>query len=310
MHQMTDTPPRCPVCGSSRITERPFQYLFRERRLRGLGCARCGVIFIHPQPTSEELKELYSSEYFEGGDFRCGHEGGYCDPATLQHLTDPTLLLHIRDSYRGDRLLEIGCAGGAFLKAARELGFTVQGVELSEDACRMARETFGLTVFPGDVIEAHFQDGSFDVVFMGDVLEHLPDPVSTLREVHRILAAGGLLVLGVPSQTNSLFSRVGFRIYGAMGKRATVALPPYHLFEYRPASLGFLLHECGFRIDELKQDLIPPNRIHLRGPALQRLGKKLFQYPNWVLTGMFGICGDRLTAFAIKETPGPRRSSG
>ena len=310
MHQMTDTPPRCPVCGSSRITERPFQYLFRERRLRGLGCARCCVIFIHPQPTSEELKELYSSEYFEGGDFRCGHEGGYCDPATLQHLTDPTLLLHIRDSYRGNRLLEIGCAGGAFLNAARELGFTVQGVELSEDACRMARETFGLTVFPGDVIEAHFQDGSFDVVFMGDVLEHLPDPVSTLREVHRILAAGGLLVLGVPSQTNSLFSRVGFRIYGAMGKRATVALPPYHLFEYRPASLGFLLHECGFRIDELKQDLIPPNRIHLRGPALQRLGKKLFQYPNWVLTGMFGICGDRLTAFAIKETPGPRRSSG
>jgi SAM-dependent methyltransferase len=153
-------------------------------------------------------------------------------------------------------------------------------------------------------MDAHFQDGSFDIVFMGDVLEHLPDPLSTLREVHRILPAGGLLVLGVPSQTNSLFSRFGFQIFSAIGKRANVALPPYHLFEYRPASLRFLLRECGFRVAELTQGMIAPNRINLRGPALQRLGKKLFQYPNWVLTSIFGICGDRLAAFAVKETPG------
>ena len=304
---MTETSLRCPVCESARIEEKPFQYLFRERPLRALGCTRCGIIFIHPQPTSEELKQLYSSEYFEGGDFRCGHEGGYCDPDTLQHLTDPTLLLHIKESYRGTRFLEIGCAGGAFLNEARALGFTVQGVELSEDACRMAREAFGLTVFSGDVRDAHFQDESFDIVFMGDVLEHLPDPVSTLREVHRVLAAGGVLVLGVPSQTNTLFSRFGFPVYRAMGKRATVALPPYHLFEFRPASLRFLLHRCGFRVAELVQGIIPPDRIHLRGPALQRFGKKLFQYPNWAITRTLGICGDRLEAFAIKETPGARR---
>lgn len=310
IHETPEKPPSCPVCQSPAIREKPFQYVYRERPLRALCCGRCGIIFIWPQPSSDELKGLYSSEYFEGGDFRCGHEGGYCDPETLARLTDPGLLLRIRENYPGNRFLEIGCAGGALLNAARKLGYTVQGVELSEDACRMARESFGLTVFAGDVIDAHFPDGSFDVVFMGDVIEHLPDPVRTIREVHRILRAGGVLVLGVPSQTNSLFSRAGFLLYTALGKRATVVLPPYHLFEFRPASLRFLIGQCGFRVAELTQGLIPPHRINLRGPALQRLGKKLFQYPNWLLTGLFGVCGDRLAAFAVKETPGELRPLG
>ena len=302
-----EQPLSCPVCRSSALGEKPFQYVYRERPLRARGCTRCGIIFIHPQPTAGELKELYSGEYFEGGDFRCGHEGGYCEPGTLERLTDPGLILSIRKNYPGNRFLEIGCAGGAFLNAARELGYDVRGVELSSDACRMARETFGLNVFEGDVVDARFPGESFDVVFMGDVIEHLPDPAGTVREVHRILGAGGVLVLGVPSQTNSLFSRAGFLLYTALGRRATVALPPYHLFEFRPASLRYLLRECGFRVAELKQGLIPPSRINLRGPAPQRIGKKLFQYPNWLLTGVFGVCGDRMAAYAVKESPGELR---
>ncbi len=300
---MTAPPTECPVCASPRIGKRPFRYLFKGRELGAMGCARCGIIFIHPQPTAEELTVLYSSEYFEGGDFRCGHEGGYCEPETLEHLTNPGLLKHIREICRGDRFLEIGCAGGAFLSAARDFGFTVQGVELSESASRTAREEFGLTVFTGSLAEARFSDGSFDVIFMGDVLEHLPDPVSTLREVHRLLAPRGALVIGVPSQTNSLFSRIGFAVYGAAGKRATVSLPPYHLFEFRPVSMRFLLRECGFTVAELIQSTIPPDSINLRGGALQRYGKKVFQYPNWVLTRIFGAMGDRLSVVAIRETP-------
>ena len=277
--------------------------MFRGRELGALGCDRCGIIFIHPQPTAGELTELYSSEYFEGGDFRCGHEKGYCEAETLEHLANPGLLKHIREISRGDRFMEIGCAGGAFLSAARDFGFTVQGVELSESASRTAREQFGLSVFTGSLADARFIDGSFDVIFMGDVLEHLPDPVTTLREVHRVMAPGGTLVIGVPSQTNSLFSRIGFALYGAAGRRATVSLPPYHLFEYRPSSMRFLLRACGFTVAELIQSTIPPDSINLRGAALQRYGKKVFQYPNWVLTRLFGVLGDRLSVVAVRETP-------
>ncbi len=290
--------PACPVCASSSVRREPFQYVFHGSELRGWICPRCGIIFLHPRPAAEELKQLYSAEYFEGGDFRCGHEGDYSDPATLEKMADPGLLTEIKAMTEGRRFLEIGCAGGAFLNAARESGFQVHGVELSEEACRIARKTFGLQVFAGELADARFPDRSFDVVFMGDVLEHLGDPLAAIREVRRVLDRGGILVVAVPSQTNTLFSRIGFFTYEVLGKSATVALPPYHLFEYRTRSLRYLLRTCGFEIVRLHQGIIPPSRINLRGPALQRFGKKVLQYPNFLLTRILGICGDRITVIA------------
>jgi len=289
------------VCSSSQVHEEPFTYSFHELRLSGWGCRRCGIIFLHPQPTADELKQLYSAEYFTGGDFRCGHENGYCDPATLERVADPALLVQIKTMKGTGRFLEIGCAGGAFLDAARKLGFDVQGVELSDEACRIAMKTFGLRVFEGNVEDARFPDESFDVVFMGDVLEHLPNPITTLREIYRILDKEGMLVMALPCQTNTIFSRIGFLVYGALRQSATVALPPYHLFEYRPGSLRFLLRSCGFRVVRLDQGIIPPNMINLRGPAIQRIGKKIFQYPNWAFTRLFGVLGDRITVFGSAQ---------
>ena len=295
---MNETNSKCPICSSSSIRQKPFKYLFHGSELRGWNCARCGIIFIHPQPSTEELKRLYAAEYFEGGDFRCGHEEAYSDPATLKRIADPELLIEIKALTVGRRFLEIGCAGGAFLDAARKVGFQVQGVELSEDACRFARETFGLQVFAGELADAHFPEGSFDVVFMGDVIEHLADPVAVLREINRVLGKQGMLVMALPSQTNSLFSRLGFSVFELVGRSATVSLPPYHLFEYRPRSLQYVLRMCGFEISRLRQGIIPPSRVNLRGPVIQRFGKKLLQYPNFVLTHLFGVCGDRITVFA------------
>jgi SAM-dependent methyltransferase len=290
----------CPICSSTRVHFVPFQYLHNERRLAGKKCMRCGIIFISPQPTAEELRDLYSREYFEGGDFRCGHEGEYCNPETLEHLASPELLQRILSRVRGKRFLEVGCAGGALLNAARDLGFQVQGVELSEVASAMAREKFGVPVFTGTIESAEFPDASFDVAYLGDVIEHLPDPVESMKELHRILDVGGLLVLALPTQTNTLFSRIGFGAYTLAGRTATVALPPYHLFEYRPGSLKFLLLHSGFQIETVRQGIIPPQRINLRGPWSQRAGKQIFHYPNWVLTTVCGICGDRLEVFARK----------
>ena len=290
---------RCRVCASTRLVEEPFGYRFNSRWLGGLRCRDCGIIFLSPQPTPEDLRRLYSAEYFEQ-DYRCGHTGSYFDDQTLAALVDDALLGRIQKRKHTGRFLEVGCAGGAFLDAARRRGYAVQGVEFSEDAAAFARKRFGLDVFTGDVLDTHFPDGSFDVVFMGDVIEHLRDPAKTLNEVHRIMATGGLLVLACPSQTNTLFTRCGFYLYGLVDLKATVQLPPYHLFEYRPGSLTFLLRSCQFEILKLHQSMIPPGDVTLRGPKLQRFGKKVFQIPNYALTKVFGILGDRLEVYAVR----------
>ncbi len=278
----------------------PFGYLFNGKWLDAMECQSCGIIFIHPQPSSEEIRRLYSKEYFEG-DFRCGHEGSYFDDATLDHLADESLLDRIKKYKPEGDFLEVGCAGGAFLNAARKAGYNVRGVEFSEDASEFARTKFHLDVVTGDLMDAHFSPQSFDVIFMGDVLEHLPKPGASLGEINRIMKQGGLLVIECPMQTNTLFSRLGFLLYGFARKKAAVHLPPYHLFEYRPASMRNLLLRSGYRTVRSSESIISPSRIALRGSFLENIGKKVLQYPNYVLTHAFGMFGDRIEIFAMKQ---------
>ena len=293
--------PGCPICSSHDTRKEPFHYSFRGREIHGYSCGNCGIIFLSPQPTSDELKQLYSAEYFEGGDFRCGHEGSAFAQETLDHLVSEHTLDEIQALMPNGKLLEVGCASGAFLNAARKRGYDVEGVELSEDASRIAREKFGIQVFQGDLLDARFDNGAFDVVYMGDVIEHLPDPLATLAELHRIIRPGGLLALELPSQTHTLFSRLGFFVYRILGRSTAVSLPPYHLFEYRPGSLRYLLEHSGFSVERLAQGCISPGEVHLRGGMHQRVGKKILQYPNWLLTRLLHVYGDRMAVFAARD---------
>jgi SAM-dependent methyltransferase len=290
----------CPICSSPKLRRRPFGYSFHDRWLEGIECRECGIIFLDPQPAAAEIVQMYSTEYFEN-DFRCGHAGSYFEEATLRHLVDHSLLRRIQEFKPSGRFLETGCAGGAFLNAARQAGYEVQGVELSDVAAQFAREKFGLEVFTGELASANFAEASFDIIYMGDVLEHLPAPVAALQELNRILAVAGLLVLRCPMQTNNLFSRLGFLVFDALGKKAAVQLPPYHLFEYRPKSLAALLRHTGFDILRTTESAIPPQNISLRGPWLHKIGKAILQPANYLLTTLFGVFGDRLEVFATKR---------
>ncbi len=300
MNLNPDAPTRCPACPSARLRSRPFGYSFNNKWLGGFECCECGIIFIHPQPTAEEFTQMYAKEYFEG-DFRCGHAGSYFDEKTQTSLEDEALIARIKRFKPSGTFLEIGCAGGAFLHAAQKAGYEVKGVEFSDVAAQLAREKFRLDVFTGDVVDAQFADNSFDVVFMGDVLEHVPNPLATCNEVFRIMKSGGIFVIECPMQTNTMFSRLGFLAFGLLGKRTTVHLPPYHLFEYRPASLAGMLRRAGFAIMQKSEGMIPPSEVTLRGPGLQKIGKKLFQYPNYAVTRMLGVLGDRVEMIATKE---------
>jgi SAM-dependent methyltransferase len=296
---MTGTPAHCRICASPRTYPLPFGYDFAGRRLRAITCRDCGIIFLDPQPSPAEIAGMYAKEYFEG-DYRCGHEGSCFDDAARASLTDLPLLARLRALVPSGRFLEIGCAGGAFLNAARASGYDVTGVEFSAEAAQFARETFGLPVITGDVADARLSGGSFALAYMGDVIEHLPDPVASLREIRRLLVPGGTLVMACPSQTNTLFSRTGFVLYRALGQEATVRLPPYHLFEYRPASMRSLLERCGFDRVKIAQGLIPPGTIALRGTAAERIGKKSFHYINTAVTALSGAFGDRLEVTAVR----------
>src|SRR5439155_10961845 len=156
------------------------------------------------------------------------------------------------------------------LKRARERGWRTVGVELSADAVNHAR-ALGLDVRLGTLHEATLPGASFDVVYMGDVLEHVPDCRATLAEVARVLSPGGHAVVRGPITTHSLARRLGLALYALAGRSIVLREPPYHLWEFRPASLARLARAVGLEVVAIEQSKIPPGRPHGRKSAAQAL---------------------------------------
>jgi SAM-dependent methyltransferase len=99
----------------------------------------------------------------------------------------------------GKRILDFGCGVGAFVRRMQEFSPTVYGFDVDpESVARGTEEVLGLALAVGEHLP--YKDGSFDVVLMHEVLEHVDDDLATLREVKRVLAPGGRAVVFCPNR--------------------------------------------------------------------------------------------------------------
>ena len=226
---------------------------------------------------------------------RCGHVGDYFAerPALLEDGT--RLSAWFASLTQGRRLLEVGCASGAVLEAAARSGWSVLGVEYSPDAAREAK-VHGVPVRVGGLEDAHLEDASQDVIFLGDVLEHVPDPSATLREASRVLAPEGALALRGPLTTNSIARRLGLGAMEAFGKRLSLREPPYHLWEFEPDTLVKLVRAAGFEVESFRQSKTPPSFAKRKGPGA--LAAAALDALNVPWTNLTGTAGDRCTLVA------------
>ena len=288
----------CLACGSRQIAPAAMRYEWQGGQFPAGYCAACGMLFLRVQPAGETLARMYSAEYFEQ-DFRCGRsEARSTDEAAFRGENDG--LLSRLEPLRGHaRLLEVGCASGLLLKRARERGWEVKGVELSPEAVSHAR-SLGLDIRQGTLHDAQLAAGSFDVVFMGDVLEHVPDCRATLAEVARVLVPGGHAVVRGPITTNSIARRAGLWLYALLGREIVLREPPYHLWEFRPGSLASLAERCGLEVLGIEQSKIPPGRPHGRKSTAQAVAMFLMDLVNLPLTRLFHVFGDRALLVARK----------
>lgn len=286
----------CPACGSSSVRCKPPFYIFLERQYDLYGCGDCGVYFVWPQPDGETLSAMYGKDYFER-DFHCGHSG---HSAYEHHESSLPAWVAMTGLKPPSDILEIGCATGYQLKAFQNAGYRCAGIEISADASEFARKHYGLDVVTGTVENTDLADRLFDVIYLHDVFEHLTKPAEVLRKIKGWLKPQGFIVIVIPTQTNTMFSKTGMALYSLMNKRTRVMLPPYHVFEYRPGSIRNLLRREGFGHIRLIPSVMSPSEIALRGSFIQRVIKKIFHYPNYILTRLTGLWGDRLTVIVSR----------
>ncbi|HAJ35756.1 MAG TPA: hypothetical protein DCL15_08695 [Chloroflexi bacterium] len=237
----------CNLCGSNAIEDERVipDYLLERKQIvaRLVRCRACGLVYQSPRPTLAEMSEHYPPEYEPYTDPTAGYEPSSLLKRAYAYGTQKRTRYVTRRKH-GGRLLDIGCASGTFLLGMQaQRGWQVQGVEPSAQIAEYARSVHNLDVFPGTLEEANFPDGSFDCVTMWDVLEHVHDPLGTLREISRVLKDDGILVIRVPNLASWDATLFGDAWAGLDA--------PRHLFVFRPETLKAMLAQTNFQMIDL-----------------------------------------------------------
>jgi 2-polyprenyl-3-methyl-5-hydroxy-6-metoxy-1,4-benzoquinol methylase len=184
---------------------------------------------------------------------------------------------------RSGRLLDFGSGLGFFLKAmAKHENWEAFGCEISPGAVQFARETLAIkNVRCGRLENMDFQAGSFDLITMWDVLEHLPEPRLILRRCHDLLKEGGRLFIRTPNVTVALFRARLRRVFQMADPGKSYLQVKDHAHHYSVSSMRELLHQHGFSGTDF---------IHLR--PVEDYSGRLGSLSRGVATAMFvGVKG-------------------
>lgn len=296
--------PVCPVC---RAPERTLVHRgLRDRAYRSAPgewniycCTKCGSGFPDPRPTAETIGLAYS-RYFThssaaGVDrppsslwrrYRTAQRNAYLNRHFGYQLSpagkSPRWLSEERRQRfdkqigylpypgKGARLLDVGCGNGRFLLQMRAAGWDVAGVEPDPNAVSVARVA-GLDVKGGLLEQGSQPDDHFDAITMNHVIEHLHDPVQTLKECARILKPGGRISISTPN-----FDAQGHKIFGSDWFPLQ---PPSHLVLFTPASLRLALCDAGFEPDLAIQLRLTAGEMFLNSMHLREGGDPIGRTP-------------------------------
>jgi SAM-dependent methyltransferase len=223
---------KCPICRAEAPTSICPVTLAGSKPVYQLAeCIGCHSRFLDPLPTNEELIRFYAPQYY-GSDWYKQEGKGRIFGRTM--LPDPT-----------GKFLDVGCSLGHFLHGIRQSSqWNVYGVEVSAEAVAFARGKLGLNVSCGELSTAEYPDSFFDYLHVCNVLEHVRDPLSFLKECRRILRAGGHLFLAVP---NGPVDNAGIINY-YKNEGSPARSKDGHLFFFSPEALRQIFHEANFEI--------------------------------------------------------------
>lgn len=213
-------------------------------------CTKCGTLVYLTQIPREKLLVKDDASDFYGKNYwleRQKDEFGTADIYTRARNDLTERNLHWLKSLLKHRLppakiVELGCSHGSFVSLMRRAGFEASGVEMSPWVVDFARSTFDVPMSIGPLETLDIPAGTLDVVVSMDVLEHLPDPMETMRRCLELLKPDGLLLLQTPQ-----FRRgADFQESVAEGDRfLEMLIPEEHIYLFTSESITDLFSRLG-----------------------------------------------------------------
>lgn len=260
------------LVGRDRLHDLPGQFTVVK-------CRACGLMRTNPRPTPETIGYYYPDDYGPYVRTRVTLPPVVATTKLRRWLRSLSQRVFESNAYRlpsvkVGRLLEIGCASGSFLHKMASAGWQVEGIEISEQSAKAARE-LGYQVHTGSLEDAPSPTYRFDLIVGWMVIEHLHDPIRGLQKLHEWANPEAYLVLSVPNTSSLDFWIFKERWYDLH--------LPAHLYHFTPKTLAGVLAAGGWQIEKIHfQRALTVWFVSLgyvlKDKGYQRMGAKLIHF--------------------------------
>ncbi len=259
--------PPCVLCGSERHRREFGKASARGEEFTLVRCAECGLRFVSPRPTAEEIGKYYGSSYFTSRTDR-GYDNYFSD--TIKNEVTRVLALNLADlgffEYERSlpaprRCLDIGCAAGYSVLYMKERGWLAGGIDIAGECVHHGRDALGLDLSEGDYLAARY-DFPFHLITLWATIEHLHRPDLVVRKIRADLDPGGMAYI-------STCRAGGFMKF--FGRNWRYYNFPEHLYYFTFHQLKRLLEREGFTVE----------RRAFYGSGVGRAGSRLRKGSDW-----------------------------
>ena len=220
--------------------------LIRENGYNGIKCSQCGLIYVSPRPSAEEIVNLY------GHDMAHVSAKSHISSRFPKRLHAKHNLGIIKKFIKKGTMLEIGTGAGFFLNEARKNSFEVYGIELNNALTDFVNTKLGIPCKVSPLETSLFGEKKYDIIYHCDVISHFSDPITEFCKMNSMLNSKGLVVF----ETGN-FGDVEEKYYKHFKKFQL----PDHLFFFSEDNLKQLLTKTGFEFINIYRYSILPQLI-------------------------------------------------
>ena len=187
------------VCGKNDYKK--HEIFGHKGQYRYVECTACLNIYLNPRPLyNQDFTSIAYDEYGMSDDIV---KVGISNDVTKNKMKRYQVVLNVLDEkyHKKGKILDLGCATGEFLLAARESGWRPYGIDISKPMVEYIKNNLGFEAKAGQFQELDLTEwGEFDVIYSSHVIEHIPNPNEWMASFKKYLKPDGILLLNIPNQ--------------------------------------------------------------------------------------------------------------